>query len=126
MLAIAKFASAQEDEIKSQEIDIIKPYQPILADAVKIPFVPQIEKNKAEKQPVSYDVPAKLMEIPYTAPNLKPAAMPKDYNKEELPSVYAKIGIGNYYSPYIDLIYTNTKNKNLFINATLLTFVTFT
>jgi hypothetical protein len=112
MLAIAKFASAQEDEIKSQEIDIIKPYQPILADAVKISFVPQIEKNKTEKQPVSYDVPAKLMEIPYTAPSLKPAAMPKDYNKEELPSVYAKIGIGNYYSPYIDLIYTNTKNKN--------------
>jgi hypothetical protein len=112
LLMIAKFSFAQDDEIKSQEIDIIKPYQPILADAIKMPFTAQIEKNKTEKQPVNYDVPTKLIDIPYVAPTLKPAAMPKDYNKETLPSVYAKVGIGNYYSPFIDLIYTNTKNKN--------------
>jgi hypothetical protein len=112
LLMIAKFSMAQDDEIKSQEIDIIKPYQPILADAIKMPFTAQIEKNKTEKQPVNYDIPTKLIDIPYVAPTLKPAAMPKDYNKETLPSVYAKVGIGNYYSPFIDLIYTNTKNKN--------------
>ncbi len=100
------------DNIKSEEIDIIKPYQPILADAVKIPFVPNVVKNTTEKQSVSYDIPAKLLDVPYQAPSLKPAAMPKDESKQALPSLYAKVGFGNYFANLLDVIYSNTKNKN--------------
>ena len=111
---ILKPTMAQDsgDNIKSEEIDIIKPYQPILADAVKIPFVPNVVKNTTEKQSVSYDSPAKLLDVPYQAPSLKPAAMPKEESKQELPSLYAKVGFGNYFADFLDVIYSNTKNKN--------------
>ena len=114
LLISLKPAMAQDsgDNIKSEEIDIIKPYQPILADAVKILFVPNIVKNTAEKQSVNYDVPAKLLELPYQIPNSKPAAMPKADSKKDLPSIYAKVGLGNYFSNIVDLIYTNSKNRN--------------
>ena len=113
MLIALKPAMAQDSEgVDGSVIDIIKPYQPILADAVKISFAPQIEKNKNEKVAVDYSIPAKLFDVPYTPPMLKPAAMPKDNSKSELPTIYAKIGLGNYFGNYEDLIYSNTKNKN--------------
>ena len=62
LLIALKPAMAQDSEgVDGSVIDIIKPYQPILADAVKISFAPQIEKNKNEKVAVDYSIPAKSL-----------------------------------------------------------------
>jgi hypothetical protein len=115
LFSIANICLAQtpEGNLRSEEIDIIKPYQPILADAVKISFTPQPPKNDINVEALSYDINPKLPTIQYLAPSLKPVAVSKDANVEVLPTLFAKLGFGNYTQPYINAAYSNTKKKGL-------------
>lgn len=116
------FASAQttvaaitpkvDTTMETEQIDIIKPYQPILADAVKMNFSPEMPKVKMEVPKLSYNVPSRLLAVVPQSPELKAVMLPKDKQKLVLPTLYAKLGFGNYTTPYVDLRYNNVNNAS--------------
>lgn len=98
--------------METEQIDIIKPYQPILADAVKMNFSPEMPKLKLEAPKLTYNVPTRLLSVVPQSPELKAVMLPKDKQQLVLPTLYAKLGFGNYTSPYVDLRYNNVNNAS--------------
>jgi hypothetical protein len=98
--------------METEQIDIIKPYQPILADAVKMNFSPEMPKVKIEVPKLTYNVPTRLLAVVPQSPELKAVMLPKDKQVLVLPTLYAKLGFGNYTTPYVDLRYNNVNNAS--------------
>ncbi len=98
-------------DLPTEQIDIIKPYQPILADAVKIPFFPDAPKVSTPPTEFHYDINQQQLVLPFQQAIIKPSMLPKENKMEKYPTLFAKVGFGNYTSPYADIFYNTTKNK---------------
>lgn len=103
LLLLLSFATKAQD-VATDEIEVVKPYQPILADAVKISFSPTIPINVIEKPTYTYLIPTKLIAISTPPPDLKPVA----FSHKRLSTIvekngYAKLGYGMYNTPYVKL-----------------------
>ncbi len=109
---IAALTPKVDTTMETEQIDIIKPYQPILADAVKINFSPEMPKVKIEVPKLTYSVPTRLLTVLPQSPELKAVMLPKDKQQLVLPTLYAKLGFGNYTTPYVDLRYNNVNNAS--------------
>lgn len=109
---IAAVTPKVDTTMETEQIDIIKPYQPILADAVKMNFSPEMPKVKLDVPKLSYNVPTRLLAVLPQSPELKAVMLPKDKQQLVLPTLYAKLGFGNYTTPYVDLRYNNVNNAS--------------
>jgi hypothetical protein len=95
-------AQGGDDPLPGQTITVISEAKPILADADKVKLNPELPAIEATTPDLTYDVPDRKLALPFTPPDVKPLAMRAD----ELPplnNVYAKVGFGNYTTPYLDL-----------------------
>lgn len=108
-------------QISPESIDIVKPYEPVLADAVRIEFQPDLpsveDLNKNKKNFNDYYVPTKFMTIGYDPVPLKPIGW-ESKNKgegkgdnEKLYHVWLRGGYGNYNTPYGDLSISSGASK---------------
>jgi len=112
LCSLNTFAQQQADSILDlNQVDIFKPYQPILADAVKINFSPELPKTTVEPIKLTYDLPTKLLSVSVQKPDIKPITLPKQKVKEYIPILYAKLGFGNYTSPFANIFYTNSSKS---------------
>jgi hypothetical protein len=101
--AMMPLVSAAQDNT-TDEIEVLKPYQPILADAVKISFSPTIPTTVAEKPTYEYTIPTMLLSISNPTPDLKPVAYSKKNTALLQEKIgYLKLGYGNYNTPYAKL-----------------------
>jgi len=112
---IAVQAQPTGDE-NSEQISIIQNYQPILADAVKLNFNPELPGNSFEKPALSYQLPSRSLDLPYQSPSVRPLAM-KPLPLDPLKNVYAKVGAGNKALPFIDF-YVNSGRSGKYNNKT--------
>ncbi|MGB1205360.1 MAG: hypothetical protein ACPG5B_06935 [Chitinophagales bacterium] len=105
--------TAIEDEpvIESESIDIIKPYEPVLADAVRIKFSPSLptkaELDRAKPKFDDYFVPNRFLTMNYEPAALKPLSYRKSKKKsstekEELYNVWIRAGAGNLALPLLE------------------------
>lgn len=109
--------------ISPESIDIVKPYEPVLADAVRIEFQPDLPslddlaKNKRNFN--DYYVPSKFMKIGYDPVPLKPIGWEaggdgKDKKaNEKLYHFWLRGGYGNYNTPYGDIAISSGASKKI-------------
>ncbi len=110
--------------IDPEEIDIVKPFEPTLADAVKVEFSPdlptpeEIQKN----QPTfgGYQVPNRFLTIAYQPPTLRPMAYKPDKNAqkgEDLNNAWIRAGFGTQSTPVLDIALSSGKSDKYVIGA---------
>lgn len=92
--------------LKSEEVDIVKPYQPTLAEALKIKYLPDLPKFTVNKPSFEYQIPPKLLNLKYHSPNLSPVAVGTEkYN--DLTKMAISLGGGNRNTSYANINYHN-------------------
>lgn len=89
--------TTQQEEAKGNlgEIDVIRDYKPILADAVKIRQSPDLTNNRKYLSKLSYSVFDKKLDINTGTHRLEIQEVPAS-RPDVLTNNYAKIGVGNF------------------------------
>lgn len=98
----------------SEEIEVVRPYKPVLADAVKIRRNPDLKANKAFKPNLTYNIIDKKLELNTGIRELQAQKLP-DERPDILLNNYAKIGAGNL-GTSLGEIYINT-GKDIALQA---------
>ncbi|HXH99012.1 MAG TPA: hypothetical protein VNI52_02000 [Sphingobacteriaceae bacterium] len=112
LLFIAITSYAQDPKTESpkgtltEEIEVIRPYKPVLADAVKIRRNPDLSTNKPFKPNLSYNILDKKLELNTGIRELEAQKL-ADEVPNQLTNNYAKIGAGSM-STGLGEIYVNT------------------
>ena len=103
---------------KSEEVTIIAPYIPTIGNAVKIPARPELTPEEEQNQTFEYDYVSRKVE---TKLELDPIE-PLKYNigdNEQLYRNFAKIGFGNYVTPYFDFMASSLQSEKYQFGARL-------
>ncbi|MEZ4888548.1 MAG: TonB-dependent receptor [Chitinophagales bacterium] len=112
-------------DIDPEEIDIVKPFEPTLADAVKVEFSPDLPSPEEIKQnqPTfgNYQVPNRFLTIAYQPPTLKPLAYESEKNGkkdgEDLHNAWIRAGFGTQSTPILDIALSSGKSDKYVIGA---------
>src|SRR5690606_7184154 len=90
----------------TEEIEVVRPYKPVLADAAKIRRSPDMDTKKTFKPVLSYSVLDKKFELNSDIRQLQ-AQSPVEEKQAELKNNLVKIGAGNFNTGLAE-IYLNT------------------
>ena len=104
-----------QDDIK-KEVKVVKPYEPILSDAVKIYYMPEIEDTSALNTDFNYAITPTVMDAGFVPRPISAAKMIGD----PLPRLYKshlKVGFGNYFTPLVELSLHNLRSKTVSYGA---------
>lgn len=113
-LSASAIAQDKKDENKqesptgtlTEEIEIVRPYKPVLADAVKIRRNPDMTNNKSFKPVLTYTILDKKLELNSNIKELQAQKM-MDEQQAILKSNYVKVGTGNF-NTALGEVYVNT------------------
>lgn len=89
----------------TDEIEVVRPYKPVLADAVKIRRNPDMDNTKAFKPALTYSIVDKKLELNSNIKELQAQQM-QDEQAKILSNNFVKIGAGTF----------NTANGEIYIN----------
>lgn len=103
---------AQEGKSLSEQINVVRPYKPILAEAVKISSNPEISDERSRTHALDYMInPEKLDTVPpltlISPEKISPESISKLYRS------YIRAAAGNYGSTLFESYTTNTRSKDL-------------
>ena len=84
----------EEKATVSEEIEVVRPYKPILAEAVKLRRSPNLDDVKTYKAKLNYSVTERKLEINSDIQKLQAQAL-VDEKQSELVNNYVKGGIGS-------------------------------
>ncbi len=112
-------------EIAPENVDIVKPYEPVLADAVKIDFGPDLptkeELEKSKPTFSDYYVPNRFLTLGYDPLPLKPMAYKTqtkgEKDLEDLHNIWLQAGYGNLNTPFIDASVSSGRSKKFVAGA---------
>ena len=112
-LSAASLAQVKEDPKKepaktniADEIEVVRPYKPILAEAVKIRRSPDLNDNKPFKPVLTYTIIDKKLELNSNIKELQAQKL-ADERQASLSNNYVKIGVGNM-NTGLGEVYVNT------------------
>jgi hypothetical protein len=94
-----------------EEVTVVAPYQPTVSDAFKINVSPRIPDEKLIKPEMQYTLLSKLLVTPPELETIVPARIEGE-SVSKLQNNYARIGIGNYITPFIDFYANRLRSKN--------------
>lgn len=103
-------AQQKTGELGDEQINVVKPYQPTLSDAIKISDAPQKDTVTVIAPELKYSVEEKKLETKYNITPIKPVRV-KDENIKELYRGFIKAGYGNYNTPYGEVFYNALRSK---------------
>ncbi len=109
-------------DIDPENIDIVKPYEPVLADAVKVslsPILPTKEELDSQKPAFNdYSVPNRYLTMTYDPPTLKPKRYKsKKTELEKLHHAWLRAGYGNINTPLIDGSFSTGRSKDYVVGG---------
>lgn len=103
-----------KDTLRTDEVIVVKPYTPKIADAFKIKDHPSIEKENTEKEKVTYAFFSFPVASTYT-PTTGTAKSVVRETKEEIYDNFVAGGFGNFSRPYLEVfVHTNSNKYNDF------------
>lgn len=102
---------AQKGNIGNEEVEVVKPYQPVLSDAIKITSAPQRDTLSAEPPALNYAIEEKKQSTSYNITPIKPVRI-KDEKIKELYRGFVKAGYGNYNTLYGEAFYYALRSKD--------------
>ena len=116
----SKNESKKQDkkDVKDEEVELSRPYQPTLSEGYKISNSPQIEQAKLDVPKMDYSVTPKAFPTWYDVLPINAAKM-KDEKLEPQTGNLVKLGYGNYDNAFGELFLNNTQNKDYSIAAYL-------
>jgi hypothetical protein len=103
-------SSAQEKNISDEQINVVKPYQPTLSEAVKVTTLPKGDSSTYELTAPTYEVNTKKITAEVELNPIKPIKL-KDEPAAKLYKNYVKAGFGNYTTPYAELFMSSLQSK---------------
>lgn len=103
--------SVAQGNIAAEQVDIVKAYQPLLADAEKIDFVAEPAATDSSLPVLSYEVKSHLIEVPFTPADIRAVSLPASA-PDTLQNNILTAGFGMQLTPLIDLHLHNGNSKN--------------
>lgn len=107
---------AQDGKSLSEQINVVRPYMPVLAEAVKIASNPEIGDEKPVKQRLQYSAEAEKLDSLAELPVISPEKI-KAESISKLHKSYIKIGAGNYRTTLGELYLTNIRSRDMQLGA---------
>ncbi|MCD4731409.1 MAG: hypothetical protein K8R74_12460 [Bacteroidales bacterium] len=109
-ICLMVLSGRSQEVTETEEITVVAPYQPSVSDAFKINVSPRIPEEKLDKPNFSYDIVPKTIQSPVSLEPIKPAkimgeSVPKLYRN------YAKVGLGNYWTPLFEFYANKLRSK---------------
>ena len=108
---------AQPTDLPSEEVDVEKKFNAILAQSEKYnttPTLPPLDTMDVTTQ--TYSIPPKLLTLDYQPPVIRPLAM-RRAPKLPVYRFYTKAGYGLPSMPYVDLRFNNGQSEQIDFNA---------
>ena len=96
----------------TEEIEVVRPYKPILAEAVKLRRNPDLTNNKPYKPALTYNIEGKKLELNSDIAQLEAQKLAQ-VKADILKNNYAKIGAGNLNTGLGELYINNGKDPAL-------------
>ncbi|MGC9356042.1 MAG: hypothetical protein ACP5D9_19500, partial [Mariniphaga sp.] len=106
----AFFANAQTDTTLTQEVEVVKAYNPSISDANKISDMPNIEDAEHEKPTFNYSIFSQPIFSTFSVNTLKAATFA---SQRDEPAGFGliKAGVGNYSRPYAEVFFNNQNSR---------------
>jgi len=101
---------------KNEEVTIIAPYIPSIGDATKIPFRPEITPGEQETPVYKYEYVTKRLETRMELDPVEPMKYAEG-KQDQFYRNYAKLGFGNYITPYLDFMASSLQSEKYQIGA---------
>ena len=98
-------------ELHTEEIEVVKDYSPLIADAIKLNFPATLPKYTAAKYELIYTTPSRLLNVPFSPAPLKPLAIARE-KPQQYASSYIKAGFGTQLSPLVEFLFNDGKYEN--------------
>lgn len=111
-LIVASLPAFAQDTLRTDWVDVVKAFKPILSESMKIQSNPNPEIPETQTPIFSYEVPEKRMDGQPTLYTIKPLSLGTSL-LPKLKNNYTKVGYGNYNSPLFETYLNTTRNKNL-------------
>lgn len=105
------FANAQQDTTLTQEVEVVKAYNPSISDANKISDMPTIEDADHEKPSFNYSIFSQPIFNTFSVNTLKAATF-KSEPGEDTGFGLVRAGVGNYSRPYAEVFFNNQNSRN--------------
>lgn len=103
-------AWSQSDTLRTDVIDVIKPFKAILSDAIKIPSNPNPEIPDIKPVVLTYSLPEiRHNDVP-TVYTIKPLSLGTSL-LPKLKNNYTRMGFGNYTTPLFEVYLNSTRNR---------------
>ena len=115
LLLLSSKLSAQKI-LKDTILQVVKQFQPTIADAFKINEKPVIKDSIPPSPQVNYSINPKKAFTPISIEQLKAAKMVGE-PLQQLYNSLVKIGGGNYFTTYSELFYSNGRSKDIVYGA---------
>ncbi|MBA2423251.1 MAG: hypothetical protein H0V61_08505, partial [Chitinophagales bacterium] len=96
--------------IKTEEVNIIKPYQPLLADAEKIEFQAEPAQVDSNIDVLEYNVKSRLIEVPFVPAEIRAISLPPD-EITPIQDNMVKAGFGTQLTPLAELYLHNSSSE---------------
>lgn len=114
ILPVSLYAQSKDTvktkDLGSEEVMVVKAYQPALSDAFKISDQPTADTTSVLSPEFNYALSPKKTETNYNITPIKPVRI-KDDNIKKLYRGFVKAGYGNYNTPYAELFYNALRSK---------------
>ncbi len=104
-------ARAQQDTSLTQEVEVIKAYNPSISDANKISGMPGIEDDEHEKPSFNYSIFSQPIFNTFSVNTLKAATFVSE-REEDSGLGLVRAGVGNYNRPYGELFFNSKNSRN--------------
>lgn len=95
---------------KKEEVTIVAPYIPTISEATKIPFRPEITPAEQETPSFNYNYISKRLETQLELNPVEPLKF-SEGKQDEIYRNYAKVGFGNYITPYIEFMASSLRSE---------------
>ena len=100
-ISVTGYAQKKDTVLKDQTIEVIQSYKPVIKQAPKPVFSPDMPPKDTSSPTFQYDVPQQVLSYSYTAMPIRPLALGKDSLSLPYPN-YVKFGGGNLSTVYLD------------------------
>lgn len=112
LFALSYFNAFAQDSLRTDVVDVVKSFKPILSESMKIQSNPNPEIPETTVPKFSYQIPEKRMENNPTLYTIKPLSLGTSL-LPKLKNNYTRLGFGNYRTPLFETYLSSTRNKNL-------------
>jgi hypothetical protein len=111
LMAIGMNAFAQ-DTLRTDVVDVVKAFKPILSESLKIQSNPNPEIPETKIPEFNYNIPEKRLANSPTLYTIKPLSLGTSI-LPKLKNNYTRLGYGTYNSPLFETYISTTRNKNV-------------